>query len=167
MRADQRASFVVTPLPEGAASRLALLRRREKEKEKIFQSGYSVASHVTNAGFRARFAVSRARTNKDKAPYKLRMAQYKSSANVPTDRKAEHIYLGPSALTKTATWSPIASIVSGVSPLELATPAPIVEAAAEVLQVNKRGASLRAEAPVGIAGPACLEEPGRGGIVGV
>src|SRR5262249_60038681 len=60
----------------------------------------------------------------DQSPDQVGMAQRQRLRNAAAERKAEDVDRArPSALTKVAAWSASASMVSGVSPLELAIPA--------------------------------------------
>ena len=105
--------------------------------------------------------------------------------NLRSRSQAHPPALSPKASTNTATWSPAASMVSGVSPLELATPAllnritgrpcarpsvtqriPIVHIAAEMLKKDKWRSALRAEPPVCVPHPLRLNETGRSCVVG-
>src|SRR5262249_41203324 len=113
---------LVAALPERPAGGLGGLGGFEEQVEEVLQGGYLVPGrHLDDVRTGALVLPGAGpEADDDQSPDQVGMAQRQRLRNAAAERKAEDVDRArPSALTKVAAWSASASMVSGVSPLEL------------------------------------------------
>jgi hypothetical protein len=181
-------SSLVASVPEGPAGLLAALGRVEEQQEKVLHRRLGMAGDGRDVGLSVlELTATWRRADKDETAHQLPVAQRQGLRDAAADRETEEVdHAQAQATMKAAAPSPIASMVSGVSPVDAATPTlsnrnhwattgeavghhrvPVVHPATEVLQEDERGAGLLTEPAVGEADAGGLDELGGCGGMGV